>query len=392
MMEIKLSTERTVLLVIPLYNHAAMVSEVIGRARATGLPLLIVDDGSTDGGLSGIKVAEGVEVIRFPSNRGKGKAIMAAAEAAAQKGFDAILTIDADGQHDPADALRLVEEAWSGFWPAIVIGDRRMIEDTVPDSSRFGRVFSNFWVRLECGAELDDTQSGLRLYPVKELLALQPRSRGYDFEIESLVGLVWGGVSVRSVPVSVHYPPAAERISHFNMFRDNLRLSWLHSRLVCRRLLPWPHKRLVPVVEEKSGLIQVKHPLRTLRSLCAESASPFWLAVAVWIGLFLGALPLLACHTVVILYVAYCFRLNKVAAVAASQFCMPPVVPMLCIEAGYWLRSGEFLTDFGMDQWLLQLHYRLWDWLLGSLLIGPLLGFLGAFLVFWGSRLLRRVR
>jgi uncharacterized protein (DUF2062 family) len=108
--------------------------------------------------------------------------------------------------------------------------------------------------------------------------------------------------------------------------------------------------------------------------------------VAVWFGLFLGALPLIACHTIVIIYVACRFQLNKIAAVAASQFCMPPVIPALCIEVGYYLRTGDFLLDFSWDRWALEVDQRLWDWLLGSLLVGPLIGLVGGGLVYWFSR------
>jgi uncharacterized protein (DUF2062 family) len=106
--------------------------------------------------------------------------------------------------------------------------------------------------------------------------------------------------------------------------------------------------------------------------------------VAVWLGIFFGALPLLACHTVVIIYVAYRLHLNTIGAVAASQFCMPPVVPALCIEVGYFLRHGEFIVDLSWQRWLLEIHLRLLDWLLGSLLVGPLLGLFGAVIVYYG--------
>jgi uncharacterized protein (DUF2062 family) len=257
-----------------------------------------------------------------------------------------------------------------------------MVQDTVPGASHFGRAFSNFWVRLETGVDLSDTQSGMRLYPVKELLALRLLKTRYDFEIEVLVKIIWAGISARSVPVSVHYPPKEERISHFHKFIDNWRLTQLHTVLLCRRLLPVPHGKLSKEETRKRGAIVVKNPFKTLGNLCRENASPFWLGVAVWLGIFLGALPLLACHTLIIIYVAHRLHLNKIAAVAASQFCMPPVVPVLCIETGYFLRKGEFILDLSWEKWLLEIHVRLFDWFLGSLLVGPLLGFAGAFLVY----------
>lgn len=370
-----------VLIAIPVYNHGGTLRMVVSQAVATGYPVLVVDDGSTDGGIETL-VDLDCRIYRMGSNCGKGAAILAAARIADQDGFKAMVTVDADGQHNPGEVENLVKAAANSSWPALVIGARQMIQDTVPGSSHFGRDFSNFWVRLECGADLSDTQSGMRLYPVREILQLQLNRRRYDFEVEAIVKLVWAGVAVSSVDVTVHYPDKKERISHFHKLFDNARLSLLHASLVIRRLLPLPHRRLAGDPPESIGKLTVKHPLRTLKNLCRENASPLWLATAVWLGIFLGALPLIAVHTLVIIYAAHRLHLNKIAAVAASQFCMPPVVPALCIEVGYFMRNGEFIVDLSWQRWLLEIHVRVYDWLLGSLLVGPLLGLAGALIVY----------
>lgn len=379
-------------IVIPLYNHASTVPAVVAAALNAGWPVVVVDDGSSDGGAAQLARFD-CHLVRLSRNRGKGAAIMAGAEKAAALGYGQIITLDADGQHAPGEAELLAARARAIVGPAIVIGARRMVQETVPRSSLFGRSFSNFWVRLECGLELPDTQSGMRLYPVRELLQLRPRSRRYDFEIEVLILAAWAGIAIDSVEVSVHYPPPDQRISHFHRFTDNLRLSWLHSGLIIRRLLPLPRRPLVvrPSASVRERLV-VRHPLKTLQGLCREHSSPLWLAMAAWLGIFLGALPLLACHTVVILYVAHRLHLNKIAAVAASQFCAPPLVPVLCIQTGFFLRTGTLLLDLSREHWLLEIHRRLWDWLLGSLLVGPLLGGIGAGLLFWTARRYRAMR
>ncbi|MCK5322969.1 MAG: glycosyltransferase family 2 protein, partial [Desulfobulbaceae bacterium] len=193
------------LLVIPVYNHGGFLKEVVCKGLATGLPLLVVDDGSTDRGTAELKDLD-CHIITIAVNRGKGAAIMAGVRFAADHEFDAIVTFDADGQHDPADAVKLISRA-ERQWPVIVVGAREMTGATVPKSSLFGRAFSNFWVRLESGMDLPDTQSGYRLYPVRELLRLALKSLRYDFEVEVLVRAAWARVPVDSVPVSVHYPP-----------------------------------------------------------------------------------------------------------------------------------------------------------------------------------------
>jgi uncharacterized protein (DUF2062 family) len=371
-----------IIIVIPVYNHGSTVRGVVERALAAGWPVLVVDDGSTDDGWRQVE-GVGCHKIRLPANKGKGAAILAGTREAARLGYDMIITLDADGQHDPAEASLLARQAAASGQPAIIVGARRMIQETVPKASLFGRSFSNFWVRLESGQELPDTQSGMRLYPVRELLALRLASTRYDFEVEVLVQAAWAGISLTSVDISVHYPPRGERISHFHQLRDNWRLTRLHTRLVARRLLPLPHRQLGNRPLPPAEKLVILRPWQTLKKLCREHTSALWLATAVWVGLFMGALPLIGCHTVAIIYVTHRLHLNKVAAVAASQFCMPPVVPVLCIQTGYFLRSGHLLLDLSWERWLLEIHLRLWDWLLGSLIIGPLLGVIGAVLVYW---------
>ncbi len=383
--------ELKILIVIPVYNHGSTLPAVVKSVLATGYDVLVVDDGSNDNCLEAITHLPCL-TFRWNQNRGKGAALMYGGAKAAELGFDTIITIDADGQHSASDIPLLVEKAKNSRDPVLIIGARQMIQKTVPRSSHFGRSFSNFWVRLECGLELDDTQSGFRLYPVKELLQLKLTRLRYDFEIETIVKLAWAGINIASVPVKVHYPPADKRISHFHKIKDNLRLTLLHSQLVMRRLMPWPHQKLTkkePLRKTVSETVS-KNPLKVLGKMCREHTSPLWLAMAVWLGIFIGALPLLAFHTVAIIYVAHKLHINKVAAVAASQLCMPPVVPVICIQTGYYLRNGTFLWDLSWQRWLLEIHERLWEWLIGSLLIGPVLAFAVGWVMYWMATRIQR--
>ena len=380
------SAPRT-LVVIPVYNHAATLRGVAEAALAQGLPVLVLDDGSTDGSLE--RVADlPVTRQRLPENRGKGSAILAAAHLARQLGYQAILTIDADGQHDPADAVQLLQAA-TASWPCIVIGARRMETLNVPRSSLFGRDFSNFWVRLECGQTLPDTQSGYRLYPVEFLVSSRFLTRRYTFEIEVLVRGRWAGLPVLSTPVSVYYPPGDQRVSHFHKFKDNLRLSCLHTFLVSRSLLPWPHRRLFRA-EGAARLPSIFQPRLYFRALSREHSSPAQLAAAVWVGIFLGALPIIPLGTAAIIYACLRLHLNKLAAVGAANVCCAPFVPLLCIEIGHYLLCGSFWYQFNRHTLLDQIPHRLGEWLLGALLVGPLLGALGALVTYFLVRLFRK--
>lgn len=380
-------TAPRILIVIPVYNHAATLRQVVERALAVHPEVLVVDDGSVDRPLDTLRGLP-VRLASHSLNQGKGAAIMTAARLARGLGMSHIVTIDADGQHDPADFPKFAA-AVAAEPMAIVVGARDFTVANVPGSSRFGRRFSNFWLRLQTGKTLSDTQSGFRAYPLAVLDGLRLRQRHYSFEIEVLVRAAWAGVPLREVDIAVHYPPPGERVSHFKAFRDNLRLTLLNTHLTLRSVLPWPHRKLI--ADEGGELkVSVLHPLRSIKTLLTEHATPGQLATAGGVGVFLGALPLIACHTLVILFVSSFFRLNKVAAVGASQLCMPPLVPALCIEVGYYLRHGTFLTEISLETLGYQGLERLYEWLLGSLLVGPLLALTTAGIIYIMARFLLR--
>jgi hypothetical protein len=108
----------------------------------------------------------------------------------------------------------------------------------VPWTSRAGRRFSGFWIWASGGPVLSDSQSGFRVYPIAETLALPTRSRRYEFEVEVLVRARWAGLPIREVPVSVAYDPPGGRVSHFHPWRDLGRNSVTFTRLIMERLIP----------------------------------------------------------------------------------------------------------------------------------------------------------
>ncbi|MEA3544745.1 MAG: DUF2062 domain-containing protein [Thermodesulfobacteriota bacterium] len=376
-----------ILVVIPLYNHAATVREVVEGVLQLHPHLLVVDDGSTD---AGARVLDGldIKVIRKPENHGKGEALKTALHEAQQLGFSHIITLDADGQHYPDDLPNFIA-AIAADPCGIIVGKRDFEQSSIPGSSRFGRQFSNFWLRVQTGKSLGDSQSGYRAYPVNIVLGLPLYEKHYSFEIEVLVRAVWAGVELHDVDIKVFYPTAEERISHFRGFMDNFRLTVLNTKLTLRSVAPWPHRKLVESGEVEAK-ITVFHPLRSIRTLVTENTTPSQLAVAGALGIFLGALPLLAFHTIAILLFSGFLRLNKVAAIGASQLCMPPLVPGLCIEVGHYLRHGRFLTEISINTLGYQAVDRLYEWLIGSLLVGPLLALVVAAFIYQVAAMFNR--
>jgi glycosyltransferase involved in cell wall biosynthesis len=221
--------------VIPVYNHAGTVSQVIKDAQVLGFPVFVVDDGSTDNTYDQIKEIAGITILRHEQNRGKGAAIMTGfAEACAVVDF--AITMDADGQHYPEDAKKLIR-AIPKKTRTIIVGARDyMPGEHVPWTSSFGRKFSNFWVRTAGGPAISDSQSGFRIYPLPEALKLKIKARRFQFEVEILVQAKRNGIGVIEAPVRVNYSPGGARISHFRPFVDFLRNSSTFTRLIFRRI------------------------------------------------------------------------------------------------------------------------------------------------------------
>ena len=230
-------------IVIPVYNHEATVAGVVRESIALGYPVFVIDDGSTDGTYERIRDISSITVLRHSVNRGKGAALLTGFAAAADVA-DWAITLDADGQHQPEDARSLVAAVPEGLRP-IVTGRREGMQgEHVPWASRFGRLFSNFWVRASGGPAVADTQSGMRLYPLPETLTLPVRSRRFQFEVEVLVKACWYGIPVVEAPVRVVYAPRGERISHYRGFVDFMRNSTAFTRLIFGRFFFLPFIRL----------------------------------------------------------------------------------------------------------------------------------------------------
>jgi glycosyltransferase involved in cell wall biosynthesis len=374
--------------VIPVYNNQATVRAVALAACEQVPQVVVVDDGSTDADIPALFRDTGIVVLRHAVNQGKGQAILTGLRYVGEQGGRYMITLDADGQHLPADIPKLL--AVLAEEPAcIVIGARRMDAPNVPSASRFGMRFSDFWLRLETGQAMRDTQSGFRAYPVELISQLNCVSKHYDFEVEILARAAWAGLKVRSVDVEVIYAEPGKRVSHFRPWLDNLRFTRRHAMLVMRRLLPWGHKQLVAPEGENIWAL-FWHPVRLLKKLMTEHATPAELGMAAAMGVFLGALPPPGLHTVVIIYVASRFRLNRMMGVVTQNICMPPVVPFICIELGYYLRHGEWLREMTMDAWCYNAPARLWEWLLGSLIVGPVLAVMVGLIVFGVAEMIQK--
>jgi glycosyltransferase involved in cell wall biosynthesis len=219
-----------VCVLIPTYNNAGTVGNVVRGVLDYTDQVIVVNDGSTDSALKVLGEFT-VDVVSYSQNRGKGYALRQGFARAVTLGFDYAIAIDSDGQHFPDDLPHFLA-AIQRCPGALVIGARNMDQSSVPGKSSFGNSFSNFWFRVETGLRVNDTQSGYRLYPVKALMDFRFFTRKYEFEIEVLVRAAWEGIRILEVPVKVYYPEKNERVSHFRPFRDFTRISILNTFLV----------------------------------------------------------------------------------------------------------------------------------------------------------------
>jgi glycosyltransferase involved in cell wall biosynthesis len=215
---------------IPAYNCAATIAEVVAGARRFVDCVLVVDDGSADA-TAERAVAAGAEVLRQRGNTGKGAALRAGMEWLAARGVERVVTMDGDGQHLP-DQIPVLLEASAGAPHALVVGARQVAAAQVQPIRRFGNRFANRWVEIASGLALPDTQSGFRVYPMPETLALGAATGHFAFETEVLIRAARGGILVCSVPVQAYYPPPAERVSHFRPFVDTVRIIRIVLRLI----------------------------------------------------------------------------------------------------------------------------------------------------------------
>jgi glycosyltransferase involved in cell wall biosynthesis len=217
----------TVLVVVPALDAAPTIAGVVAgiRGMLPKAPVLVVDDGSTDG-TGQVARAAGARVVRFDVNRGKGAALRAAFALAVEDGMAAVLTIDADGQHDPALAPALVAALASAD---VVVGVRRREGTRMPLHRRVSNGLSSWAISWCAGVPLPDTQSGYRAIRVEVLRRIAPVGDRYEFETDFLIRAARAGFRIAGVPIPTIYGAP----SHFRPLHDAARVVatiWRHRR------------------------------------------------------------------------------------------------------------------------------------------------------------------
>lgn len=237
----------THLVLIPSYNPGPIVIDTVKAALAMWQPVWVVVDGSTDGSDQRLQELARefaqLRVIVLAQNGGKGAAVAHGLALAQAAGYTHVLTMDSDGQH-PADRIPALMALSEKFPNRMVLG-RPVFDAHAPAIRVQGRKISNGWANLETlWMGIGDSLYGFRVYPIAPLLhimAQQRWMRRFDFDIEAVVRLCWAGVWPVNIDTPVRYLSAQEGgVSHFNYLRDNILLTWMHTRLCLGFVLRLP--------------------------------------------------------------------------------------------------------------------------------------------------------
>jgi len=221
--------------VIPCYNHGAMMAQVLTRLIPLNVACVVVDDGSDGETRRELeRLAQqypSVTLVRLPENAGKGAAVIAGLQHAASAGFTHAVQLDADGQHAIEDIPSML--ALSRQYPQALISGQPVYDASIPRSRLYGRWVTHIWVWIETlSLQLKDSMCGFRVYPIAATLALANTvtlGKRMDFDTEVMVRLYWRGVDSHFLQTRVTYPP--DGLSHFDALKDNIRISLMHTRL-----------------------------------------------------------------------------------------------------------------------------------------------------------------
>jgi len=309
-----------VCILIPTYNNARTLKRVIDSVLEHSPYVIIVNDGSTDATSEILKDYPNLTQIHHPKNAGKGMALRNGFKKALELGYDYAITIDSDGQHFATDIPNFIEEIEANG-EQLLIGSRNMKQEGIPGKSSFGNNFSNFWFWFETGIRLEDTQSGYRLYPLRKIPKKYFTNK-FEFEIEVIVRSAWKGIPVKNIPIKILYDPN-ERVSHFRPFKDFTRISILNTVLVVIALFYIKPRDLFRKFKKKG----FKKFL--LENILESDDSNAKKALSIALGVFVGISPFWGFQTVIVLFLAVLFKLNKAVSFAFSNISFPPLIPFV---------------------------------------------------------------
>lgn len=362
--------------IIPTYNNDKTLKKVIDSVLNFTSDIIVINDGATDSTEEILATYPNLTLIKHPKNLGKGMALRNGFKKAKAMQFRYAITIDSDGQHFASD-IPVFLNAIANEPDILLIGSRNMMQENVPKKSSFGNKFSNFWFWFETGIRLEDTQSGFRLYPLNKI-PTEYFTNKFEFEIEIIVRSAWKKIPVKNIPIQILYD-AKERVSHFRPFKDFTRISILNTVLVLIALLYIkPRDYLLKI--KKKGLKKF-----LFEDLLSSKDSDFKKSAAVALGVFIGISPFWGFQTILLLFFATLFRLNKIIAYLASNISFPPFIPFVIygsLKMGSYFFENPSTLSLTDDLTFESFQHNLMQYIVGSLILAVTLALLSGGLTF----------
>ena len=351
--------------IIPTYNNHKTIKSVIDQVLVYTKNIIIVNDGSTDNTPEILKEYNNLKLINLSKNKGKGNALRIGFKCAEKLKYKFAITIDSDGQHFPNDIPVFINALENEINKnVLLIGARDMNQKSVPKKSNFGNKFSNYWFWVETGINLEDTQSGFRLYPLLAIKDISFMTTKFEFEIEVIVKAAWKGIQVKNIPIRVLYKKN-DHVSHFRPVEDFIRISILNTWLVILTFIyikPRNYFRKFINKGSKRFLID---------DILCNNDSPRKKALSIALGVFVGISPFWGFHTLIVLFMAIVLKLNKAIAFAFSNVSLPPFIPFI-VYISY--KIGQFFIgndyDYSMEEFSenFEIYKNLETYIIGSLL------------------------
>ncbi|MCF2520849.1 DUF2062 domain-containing protein [Dyadobacter sp. CY351] len=362
-------------IIVPTYNNINTLGRVIDSLLpySRNRDIIVINDGSTDGTAALLaQYGDQLTILDNGVNRGKGYALRAGFAEALRQHYDNAISIDSDGQHLASD-IPLFLEAAKQNPGAVIMGSRDMEQEGVPGKSSFGNKFSNFWFKFETGISLPDTQTGFRLYPLREIGKIRLFTMKFETETEVLVRLAWRNVPIVPVKIHVIYDKN-ERVTHFRPFKDFTRISVLNTFLVILTLLYYLPKRLIRQINKK-GVWKI------IRDEAVKSdESNLSKAKSIGFGFFMGIVPVWGFQLLIGIPLSIYFKMNKVLFLTAANISIPPFIPFIIFGSykfgGLFYQNGVQLTSFE-NLTLSSIHVNFVQYFIGGTLLAVAAGLAG---------------
>jgi len=369
-----------VCVIIPTYNNAKTLGNIIAGVSAYTSDIIVVNDGSVDETEQVLALFPFVHKISYQKNTGKGWALRKGLALATALGYDYAITIDSDGQHLAKDIPVFIDKL-EVTGDAIIIGARNMNQDSVPGKSSFGHKFSNFWFKVETGIDAPDTQSGYRLYPLQPLRTMKFFTRKYEFEIEVLVRSAWKGIKIESVPVFVYYAPKETRVSHFRPFKDFTRISILNTVLVFITFLFIKPRNFFRNIFKKDQWRNIIH-----EHFFNPNETDSLKAISVAFGVFMGIIPIWGFQLVSAIFLSILLRLNKPLVIIAANISIPPMIPLIIFLSykmgNIWIHNGAVDMQLSNSISLATITQNLQQYIYGSITLATIAAIIFGFITF----------